>query len=250
MKAKSLIIVLSLLLSCLAGTTAASAEASAPGVAKGDVFYYNLYGICNSSDPDAMSASPCEANDTDWVRVEITDVSGSVISHACTLHYKNGSMERVEGQTDTACSSSFDGDFRYVPICPANLSIGELMQAVQLTVNETLDVDCPDGLREMNHVVWSNSVDCGECYFDRETGMLVELCRVHLYTNPATGEVVSEEDVVKMTSSSTWVVREFPTYLAPSLLIVMAGLATVIIGATAYRVRTANRKTNGLEQSA
>jgi hypothetical protein len=251
MRAKSLTIILMLILSFFAGATSASAKDSKLGVAKGDIFYYNMYGVFTSSNPNAViNVPPFEANNTDWVRIEITSVSGSVISHVYTLHYVNGSMQRIEGQTDTARSSSWSSGFNGIPICSANLSTGDPMETVQLTINETIDKDYPDGARETNHVMWNSSVDYGECYFDRQTGMLVELCRVHLYANPATGEVVSKEDVVKMTSASTWVVRKFPTCLAPSLLIVMASLATLIVGTVAYRARAANRKTNGLDYSA
>src|SRR3989304_2127435 len=123
MKAKSLTIILMLLLSSFAGAITASAKALEPGVAKGDVFYYKMYGVFSSSDPNAtINVPPFEANNTDWVRIEITGVSGSVISHVYTLHYKNGIEERINGQTDVASNSGYTNGFRGVPICPANLN--------------------------------------------------------------------------------------------------------------------------------
>jgi hypothetical protein len=85
-------IILLLCLLCFAGAKVTSAQTVTSGVAKGDMFYYAMYGHFSSSDPDAIIyVPPFEANNTEWVSIEITDVSGPIISHVYTLHYYNGS---------------------------------------------------------------------------------------------------------------------------------------------------------------
>src|SRR3972149_2329599 len=173
------VVTLLLCLSLFVCAKATSAETWTPGVAEGDVFYYIMYGHFSSSDPNAViHVPPFEANNTDWVRIEITGVSGSIIYHVYTLHFKNGTEDRIEGQTDLSGDSGGDG-FRGVPICPANLRAGDTLSTVQLTINETVIRIYPDGERETNHVSWNSPLDYGDCYFDKKTGMLVELYRVH-----------------------------------------------------------------------
>jgi len=226
-------IILLLFLSCFVGAKGTSAQNLTHGVAEGDVFYYTLYGHFSSSDPNAViHVPPFEANNTDWVRIEITDVSGPVISHVYTLHFCNGSEDRISGQTDLTSSLDFNSDFLGVPICPANLSAGDIVPAVKLKVNETLLWSYPSGKREINHLSWNSSEDYGDCYFDKKTGILVDLYRVHSFVNPDANEIIKKADVVKMTSSSLWVIPEFPTFLFPLLLII-----AVTIGASACRVK-------------
>jgi hypothetical protein len=238
MKIISLLIFSILFLSYLTGLRITSARTLVPGVARGDVFYYEMYGGFSSSDPNSVIlVPPFEANNTDWVRIKITDVAGSIINHVYTLHYKNGTEERIEGLTDVASNSSYSHGFRGVPICPANLNAGDTLPTVQLTVNDTLLRTYPFGERETNHVTWKSSIDYGDCYFDRQTGMLIELYRVHLFINPETNETISKTDVVKMTSSSSWTSSKLPTFSIPSLIIVAAAL-----GSVSYRRKLTKKK--------
>src|SRR4030042_1011865 len=58
-------------------------------------------GIYTSSDPYAViDVPPFERNTTDWVRIDIADVSGSVVHQVYTLHFKNGVETKFELQTD------------------------------------------------------------------------------------------------------------------------------------------------------
>ena len=227
------VVVLLLFLSCFAGAKVTLAQALTSGVAKGDVFYYTMCAHYSSSDPNAVvDVPPFEANNTDWVRIEITGVSGSIIYHVYTLHFKNETEQVIDGQTDLASSLNFSSGFAGVPICAANLSAGDKVSTVQLIINETLVWSYPSGEREINHVSWNNSEDYGDCYFDKKTGMPVDLYRVHSFVNSTTNEVIKKADIVKMTSSSLWVVPEFPTFLFPFLLII-----GVTIGASFYKIK-------------
>ena len=212
MKRKICAVLLLLGITCFAHLKTTSYRMWEPGVAKGDFFYYEMYGVFTSSNPNAVIEVPAfERNNTDWVRIDIAGVSGSVVYQVYTLHFKNRT-EKFELKTDLDPSNR--GDFNFsemgVPICAANLKVGDPLPTVQLTIREILISAYSSGERETNIVSWNTSEDWGRCYFDRKTGMLVDLYRVHTFANPVTGEVIYKADVVKMTRSSLWEIKGFP----------------------------------------
>jgi hypothetical protein len=211
MKRKICAAFLLLSLTCFAHLKATSSRTWEPGVAVGDFFYYEMYGVFTSSNSSTVIEVPAfERNNTDWVRIDITGVSGSVVYQVYTLRFKNRT-EKFELKTDLDPSNR--GDFNFsemgVPICAANLKVGDPLSTVQLKIRETLIRAYSSGERETNLVSWNISEDWGRCYFDRKTGVLVDLYRVHSFVNPVTGEVIYKADVVKMTRSSLWEVTEF-----------------------------------------
>jgi hypothetical protein len=107
------------------------------------------------------------------------------------------------------------GGFRGVPFCPPNLSEGDSLQTLHLTINETVTWSFPSGTREVNHVYWTSTLEVGDLYFDRETGVLLDMYRQHAFINEVTGEVVKKADVIKMKSSSLWTNRNSPHYWCP-----------------------------------
>ncbi len=243
MKTKTLIITSILLLSLFGSALSVSAQTLVVGVAKGDVFYYEMYAHYASSNPNAViKVPPFEQNNTDWVRIEITDVSGSIISHVYTIHFKDGNETRINSQTDLTSTSGWSNGFRGIPISPANLKAGDTIPMDNLTVKETVMRAYPSGMRETNVATWNISTDHGYCYFDRQTGILVELNRVHFYVNSETGEVTSKTDIVKMTNSSFWAKANFPVSL-PSLVLV-----TVTAVGAASAGRSFSRKKNKKEK--
>ncbi len=102
------------------------------------------------------------------------------------------------------------------------------MSTVQFTINEPLVWNYPDGKREISHLLWNSSEDSGDCYFDRKTGVLVDMYRVHSFINPDTNEVIRKADIVKMTSSNVWVLPEFPSFMFPLLLVIGVTLGTSV----------------------
>lgn len=225
MKAKTLIPTSILLFFLIGSVLSVSAKSLAVGVDKGDVFYYEMFAYYASSHPNAViKVPPFERNNTDWVRIEITDVSGSIISHVYTVHFKDGNETRINSQTDLTSTSGWSNGFRGIPISPANLEAGDIIPADNLRVKETVMRVYPNSVRETNLATWNISTDCGYCYFDRQTGMLVELNRVHLYINSETGEVISKTDIVKMINSSFWAKADFPVFLPPLVLVTVTAV--------------------------
>jgi len=209
-----------------------SVQSFAVGVSKGDSFVYDMYAQYVSSVSNATVEVPAfEANNTDWVRIDITGVNGSLLSQLYTLRYKNGTDQVFSGQTDLSNGSSYmqeSGGFRGVPFCPPNLSAGDSLQTLQLTINETVPWQFPGGSREVNHIYWTSSLEVGDVYFDRQTGVLLDLYRQHAFINNSTGEVVKKADIIKMKSSSLWVIPEYPDALLVAIL-VLSGVSGVAL---------------------
>ena len=195
--------------SCVAAIQASYVDTWKAGVSRGDFFYYEMYGVFTSSDPNAVIDVPVfEQNNTEWVRIDITGVSDSVVHQLYTLQFKNSS-ETFELSTDLNPNNVGNVNFSDlgVPICAANLKVGDILPTVPLTINETVSMLYSSGERETNLVSWNTSEDWGHCYFDRRTGMLVDLYRVHAFVNQETGVVIYKADVVKMIQSSLWEIR-------------------------------------------
>jgi hypothetical protein len=241
MKRKLTMVALLLCFSSLAYVKVISADTWAPGVVKGDFFYYEMYGVYTSNIPNSIIEVPSfERNTTDWVRIDITGVSGSIVSQIYTLHFKNGTETETSHRTDLDPSNS--GKFNFaekgVPICAANLEVDDQLSTVKLRISGTLVWTYPSGeRRETNYVSWNFTEDWGHCYFDRKTGMLVELYRVHLFANSASGEVISKADIVNMIQTNRWEIKELS---AATLLPEFIGIDAVALPLLAIAVHRHN----------
>ncbi len=214
MKIKHLLVALVLLVSLAASEYVTPASSWAAGVSKGDCFYYETYGVYTSNISNLTINIPkFEYNTTAWVRITIADVSGSVVYQVYTLRFKNGSESTFSFKTDLnpQNESSLEFTQKGIPMCAANLKVGDSLPTVQLTINKTVMWTYLSASRETNVVTWNFSDDWGNCYFDKETGILIELCRVHEFINNATGEIVQKADVVKLVSTNRWAVTHNQT---------------------------------------
>jgi len=218
------------------------AETWTPGVVEGDFFCYEMYGVFTSSDPnEIIEVSAFEHNITDKVRIDITGVSGSVVHQIYTLYIGN-ETQKFEFKTDLDPSNTRNLSFPEmgVPICAANLNVGDSLSTVELIVNDALIRNYPSGGREINHVSWNTTLDYGDCYFDRKTGVLVELNRTHLYVNPISNRVMAKVDIVKMTESNFWSAPESPFQVQFSIIAV-ATLGFGAVSSFCYRERKRKR---------
>lgn len=207
-----------------------------PGVAKGDYFIYEMYGVYTSNRPNAtIKVPPFENNNTDWVRINVTEVSGSIVYQLYTIRFKNGTDYNFNLKTDLNPENARSMKFsdKGVPICAANLNIGDTLPTAQLTINQTIIRAYQSGLRETNQASWNIPEDWGHCYFDKKTGMLIELFRIHKFTNQATGETIEKADVINLVRSNKWDLKASPLTTAPLFmlvtLIIFALLALSII---------------------
>lgn len=236
MKRESSVVIFLILLYCFASAKTTSAKTWEPGVSKGDFFYYEIYGVFTSSNSDAIiDVSPFERNNTDWLRIDINGVNGSIIHQLYTVQFKNGTQTVFAKQTDIDPRNHNSYDFTPdtgIPICPASLDVGDRLPTVQLTVNKTFTKPYPNGGRETNQISWNVPDDSGYCLFDRKTGMLIELNRVHTFVNLNTGETVNKTDVVRMTRSSLWEVSASQAKIVLPLFIIYVLLIVIVVAVT------------------
>ena len=178
-----------------------------PGVARGDYFIYKMYGVFTSNRSDSSLPIPqFEYNNTNWVRINITQIVGSIVYQLYTLHFYNETEINFNFKTNLNPENGSTLKFsdKGVPICAANLLIGDSLPTAQLTINETIVHSYKGGSRVTNRASWNFVDDWGTCYFDRETGVLVELCRTHQFRNHVTGELINKTDVIKLVSTNLW----------------------------------------------
>jgi hypothetical protein len=210
------------------GTTMVQAQTTI-GVSQGDVFEYDIVYHWNSLYTDATPAELLELNQTEWIRVTVTGLSGSLISTQITTHYRNGTEISSDGSCDIETGDSSGGP----PFIGANLGRNDLVNPAASEpwyINETVTKTYEDGTRETNHLnleFVENSSDVGEfvtiydCYFDKSTGALVEYTREFSYTG-LTSIIQS-----KIISSNVWVIPEFPAFIILSMFMMLTTLLAV-----------------------
>lgn len=169
-----------------------------PGVKVGDEFTYSLNGFYSSDDPNAtMPENFPQINMTEWFKVLVTDVSGAEVSVNTIWRFTNGT-ELNQSSTidvDTGIPNPTNG---FYPIYAANLKANDYIRPHgpdRSTINETINRQYASGTRQTNFRTISipsydendsskTWVETPTIYFDKQTGMLVELRDVNVYTNP------------------------------------------------------------------
>ena len=116
MTIKLQITVLLLLFSLLAIGNVVAAKTWEPGVVAGDNFTYEMYGVFISNRSNTTIVIPqFEYNNTQWVRINITRIEGSLIHQVYILHFNNQSETELDFQTDVDpanVNSGFSGSIR------------------------------------------------------------------------------------------------------------------------------------------
>lgn len=196
-----------MVLSLLASPSAISMQTWTVGVRSGDYFTYEMFGVYTSNRQNIEIAIPeFEKNTTLWTKIKITGVLGSTIHQIYTLCYSIGGEFSFKFQTDVnpQNQNTFKIADKGVPICAANLKSGDKVPTAELLLNETINKAYYSGVRETNQASWNVSDDWGYVYFDRETGMLVELQRTHVFANPDSSDVVQKTDIIKLIDTNRW----------------------------------------------
>jgi hypothetical protein len=233
-----------LLFGLFASVCASEKKTWAPGVAVGDYFTYDMYGVyANYSN---LVIPEFEYNNTAWTRINITQIEGSVVYQTYTLHFVNGTETSFSFHCDVdpANKSSLKFNEKGVPLCASNLTIGDTVPTDETIIDETVNKPYASGFRETNHAFWNSSTDWGDIYFDRETGMLVELHRTHRFVGASNEEVVDKTDVIIITDTNLWQVTAVeqqpftPLFLALTIGILALLVFVVLIS------RTVTRKTH------
>ncbi len=220
------------------------AQTYAPGVAEGDTFTYDITGFWNSNDPSTtIPQSFLELNETDYYEVRINSTSGAEVMADSVRHFKNGSDTSSVGslnlETGVATSALL--------ILAANLNANDRIHPTgqdTITINETVVRNYLGEDRETNHLMldFQENGNTGtlDRYFDRETGMLVELRDETSYVNPDTTIIVSWK--IKETSSAGRPIWGNPMEIPWLLIIPILVVIAVIIGVLFYIKKKRKRK--------
>jgi hypothetical protein len=184
-----------------------NAETSVVGVSQGDIFEYDIVAKWNSAFTDETPAELIELNQTEWIRISVSEVSGMVITTQVTTHYRNGTETNSESACDIE-TGDMTGDGP--PFISANLGRNDLVNPAASEpwyINETVTRNYKDGPRETNHLKLEDtevSETVGEFnqifdyYFDKSTGVLVEYTSEFFYSGL---ESVTSS---KLISSNVW----------------------------------------------
>ena len=183
-----------------------------PGVSVGDTFTYDVSSFWSSSAANAVAPQGLlEINQTESFRVTITTISGPMVSTSDVWIFKNGTEYNSTGLVNVETGYNSGG---FWPVVAANLGKDDLLHPAGqngITVNETITREYPSGAREINHFKLNyqgNDENFGyfiaesDYYFDRATGMLVELYDRSTFL----GANMQSAILWKIKASNVWVV--------------------------------------------
>jgi hypothetical protein len=257
---KTVLAALSVLILCFAIAQQVQAQDTTEyqvGVSEGDTFKYDLSFYWSSTDPNATApASWADANATDYYQVTIQRVSGTTVEMDTVWSFLNGT--EISG-TEIAEVASGLGES--ILVYAANLSAGEQLypRSSDITdkIGETVALSYSQGSRETNHVevtktdVENEVLNYLDLYFDKQTGMMVEVYTDVVYTN-LPDQTFSR--MAKIKESSLWDASGFsldrnsdhniqpPTQSPPMELVYVIISAVVIVTVAASLLLLRKRK--------
>jgi hypothetical protein len=174
-------------------------ETVVAGVAAGDVFTYSIRGYATIIDSNAtIPENFFQLNMTEWYRVTITSVNDSEVSFYSTWRFSNGTEIDETGKVNIKTGK--DNSLYFWAIYASGLKAGDFARPFgtdRLTINSTEMRTYKGGERETNLASLETTFydtddptlsrsydDYLSIYFDKQTGMLVELTDVKLYSSP------------------------------------------------------------------
>ena len=211
------------------------------GVANGDVFRYSYNCYFNSSDPHAVPPADLSwINQTNYFMINVTGISGSSVNFNTMLLSLNGSsylgvcsmnvgtgMPSLSGYVGPPNANNFYFMARNVGM------MGKMFPSATMspTINGTVMMPYAGGTRLTNHFSTSTSQNGAitnlDFYYDQATGMMVQWRQETLQTSGV--YQTNNTQMMEITSSSVWVIPEFPTSaIVPAFIIVLAVSSSLV----------------------
>ena len=225
-KLAKVVVILFLLTMSLTGT--ALAQNAIVGVNPGNKFEYSYNITWTSTDPNApVPAAEVDLNNTEFVRISIVNVTGTLINADFTRQYKNGTATKQNGNIDVnsqvleiPCSVLIIRAF-------ANTNEKIYPAGGHPTLNETEFRTYATGRVETIHYLSPTSSETNyqktEIYYDRARGVGLEY---HLETVETSGSTINTTKVTMEITSMA--IPEFPSIvllLAPAIALGIIAIA-------------------------
>lgn len=185
------------------------------GVDVGDEFTYGIRGFVTKIDANAtIPESTAQLNVTEWYRVTITDVNESKVYFSSIWRFLNGTEIQKTGMVNiTIGDISGSADFWAIyasglgandltrPLIPdAHIINSTEMRTYKDSERETNYVSLPERLRYDSDDPTRTISEYISLYFDKQTGMLVELRNSQVYSYPQVLIMIEW----KIVDSSVW----------------------------------------------
>lgn len=223
-----------LLLSLILQVSAVGRE---PGVGVGDFCeYHDIVFYFSSTEPNAtLPPGYEEINETLWMYMQVTDVSGTNVTGQATIHYKNGTEETSEGWVDV---DTGDGENMTMFLLAKDLGPGDSLYTSgyysSWKINETISKTYPSGeVRDTNHLNLTMEMSFTyyarysmNYYWDKETGVVVQMDMEIIERNTYNTTMSMH---IGITGTNRWVVPEFSAWTLLLTLTLSFAVITVII---------------------
>jgi hypothetical protein len=200
------------------------------GIHPEDWFKYGVTLSWNSTTPPTSDYLYNMFIGVQWVKVQVTGVSGTYVTGQTTLHYQNGTETTYSAWVDVETGDGGFGTFCSLNgvFIAANLGVGDATYTSQniMIIDSTADRTYPGGARATNH---AQGIPSLSIYWDKLTGAFVEMNikSTYTFTSPLGTETVVTSVQLMLVDSGAWVVPEFSSMLLLALFTTLTLVAVV-----------------------
>jgi hypothetical protein len=217
--------------------TALAQESIVSGLAPGNVFTYIVTGSYSSGAPIAdVPDEVISAQATEYFKVTIVNVAGPEIGYSWFWQFNNGTSIT---NSSTLNIETVENTGPFWPIVSANLTAGERIHPQfgpdLSTFNETVMYTYTNYTRETNRLELTSAQQKNvtqairtvhsDAYFDRQTGMLVQLNDETDYQNPAFTTTITW----KLSGQNVWTYASAGSYPPAPLFSLPVIIAIVVV---------------------
>lgn len=201
---KTILAKIIVLLICLIPVAAVSATTYAPGVKVGDWAKYVVADISWASTQPGVTKPPSiiDAENTDWIKIEVQTVSGTTITMSIITRYKNGTQKTDPYNGDVKTGSGNLTGF----LISGGLNKGEKINEGQSSpaINDTVARSYAGASRSVNWMDYrytSQFLNISEdAYWDQSTGILCEIFISSSSNDGAYTTTISEKVLISETN--------------------------------------------------
>jgi hypothetical protein len=235
----------------------AAAQDIVAGVKPSDEFTYNITGIYPTNNPALfIPQEVIDAHETAYFKVLIDAVSGPKVNYTWSWYFSNGSNPL--SQSDMVDLETTENTGPFWAIVSANLTTQGRIHphfGPDLSVfNETVKYAYTNYTRDanrlqlefayQNNVTGATCVESTDTYFDKLTGMLVELNDQSVYQNPSYTTIITW----KLAGTNAWSSSSIgsrptePFFTLPVITAIVIVAAVLVAGLAVFAVSNQRRK--------